>query len=57
MPVRMTLLPSTSTLIRSASVRGVRTSASSIFCFSSDGEAWGFTLIRFTTPLTPVRCR
>src|SRR6266850_7835464 len=49
-PVRITLLPCVSTLIRFASVSTLRSSACSIFCLISDGVTRGLTLIRLTTP-------
>ena len=53
-PLSMTLPPSTSTVMFLASSSAVRTNASSIFFFSSDGETFGLTTIRFVTPLTPA---
>src|SRR5579883_1630143 len=52
-PLRITLLPCTSTVMRSASVSALRTSACSIFSFSSDGVTRGLTVIRLVTPRTP----
>ena len=52
-PVSVTLLPSTSTLMFLASSSAVRTNASSIFFFKSDGARRGLTTIKFVTPLTP----
>jgi hypothetical protein len=53
-PFRMTLPPSTSTVIRWASLSAVRTSASSIFFLSSDGAKRVLIVIRLFTPLTPA---
>src|SRR6267142_3821962 len=56
-PFRMTLVPSTSILVRLASHMTLRRSACSIFCFISDGTTRGFTLMELITPLTPVNRR
>src|ERR1700722_20615721 len=53
LPLRIALLPCTSTVMLFASTSALRSSASSIFFFRSVGEASGFTIIRLLTPLTP----
>ena len=53
-PLKITLLPCTSTVIRCASVCALRMSACSIFCLSSDGVTPGLTTIKLVTPLTPA---
>src|SRR6266566_6553175 len=54
-PLRITLSPSTSVTIRSASVSALRTRASSILRCSSSGEVLtrGLTVMRLVTPRTP----
>jgi hypothetical protein len=53
----VTLLPSTSTVIRSASVLTLRINACSIFSFTSDGLRRGLTVIRLVTPFTRIETR
>jgi len=47
------LAPSTSTVMFFASTSAVRTNASSIFFFKSDGVTRGLTTNQIVTPLTP----
>ena len=54
-PRRVTLPPSTSTVIRLASISALRRNAFSIFDLSSIGDTRGLTTIRLLTPVTPVR--
>ena len=56
-PCRVTLPPSTSTVMRLASSSADRLNASSILALSSVGATLGLTVIRLLTPITPVRKR
>ena len=56
-PRRMTRLPSTSTVTLLASSWALRTKASSIFFFTSDGVTFGFTVIRLLMDFTPRMVR
>ena len=57
MPLRITSLPSVSTVTRLASISALRFNASCIFCLISAGFARGLSTIRFAIPFTPrTRC-
>src|SRR5207302_3362798 len=53
LPRSLTVLPSTSTVIRRASSSALRRRASSILLFTSVGETLGLTSMLLVTPKTP----